>query len=226
MGVHTMTLPQVLFTGEPEVCVVSVDTLSRTGGELSPWLVLTGGSLVLAGMLLLLILLFRRRSAARSTGAYVLVGTLLATGFVLGPTAPSHAATITYSEGCSIIAIDGIEVKAGASGMLPGDTETLLSLRVTNRFAGSIRLEAKLEFDDPSTSSDDVELGLATREGGQTQLAADGPLEIELEARQSTTLFATASLPLDTDNSAQEARAHIVLNIAARQRPSSETRNS
>lgn len=179
-------------------CVVTVGELASTGAFMPLWMSVLAVLLLGLGV----VALWRvRRRVAVAAGVIVLLGALVVAP---SPAAMAAAPVVDYSSGCSLIAVDQVELHEAATELLPGDRVAAMSLQVVNRTAAPVQLSLAAALDAVFPLDAAV------------LLSVDGPLG-PLVAGGSSLWTVYVELPLAADNSVQLLAAPLTLTIRATQ---------
>jgi LPXTG-motif cell wall-anchored protein len=124
----------------PEACVATIDALPATGIDAGGMLAIGAGAVGVA-LLGAALLVIRRRRYAVMTAALTLL--VLAGALAVVPAPPASAAgSVTYGEGCSLIAVSDVTVPPASvdGGLVPGDDVQIVSAVVANPTGAPIEI--------------------------------------------------------------------------------------
>ena len=204
----------------PETCTATVETvpaaLSGTGAASLPWPLMGVGLLAVFLGVVVVLVVARHTRTQRGRAPKAMLAAALLLGASIGVTGlsgvgatPAQAATseVTYSDGCALFAIDVGETQPpGATNLLPGDTQTAVTVTVTNRFTAAIKIAASAELEGTTPLVASVHLD------GVVHGTGDGP--VALAPGVSTQIDVLVELPSHTGNEHQGSQVGLTLTVS------------
>lgn len=189
----------------PEPCVATIDTLPATGADPTGWILL-GVVAILAGLssVFLSRRLRERRGALLGAAA---VAALALSAAALGPAPAAHAAgSVSYSEGCSLIRVDGVTTSA-ATSLLPGDGITAITATVRNITDAAVTIALTGSAGSPLGDAATVTALIGDDDAGPVTLGAGDSAQVTLRI----------ALPVDAGDDAQGLSGTTALTVTAAQ---------
>lgn len=193
----------------PEVCVATIDALPATGGDAGGVIVLAAlaAVVVLAGLALLVL---RRRRAAGAAAALAALAVAGALTFAPAPPANAASGSVSYADGCSLLAVSDVTVPPSSpgGGLVPGDEVQIVSAVVANPTDAPIEITLRADLGDRLAPSVSARTSIRGVDGDTITLVPGGRVTVGLFVGMTTAV----------GNDAQGLRAAASLIVTATQR--------